>query len=57
MAEKNYSIDLLFYFDQNTGTDVVTSGQLSVKQFVNYETYLTPSRLLPKYIGNGLILA
>lgn len=34
--------DLLFYFDQNTGTDVVTSGQISVTQFVNYTTYLTP---------------
>lgn len=36
------SVDLLFYWDQFVGTDVVTSGQLSVKQFVNYEVYLTP---------------
>ncbi|WP_114791312.1 RagB/SusD family nutrient uptake outer membrane protein [Niabella yanshanensis] len=35
--------DLYRYFDMFTGTDLCTSGQLSVTQFVNYETYLTPA--------------
>lgn len=35
--------DLYRYFDMFTGTDLCTSGQISVTQFVNYETYLTPS--------------
>lgn len=35
--------DLYRYFDMFTGTDICTSGQISVTQFVNYETYLTPA--------------
>ncbi len=40
--EELSATDLLFYFDNYTGTDICTSGQLSVQQFVNYEAYLTP---------------
>lgn len=35
--------DVYRYFDMFTGTDICTTGQIAVTQFVNYETYLTPA--------------